>query len=314
MWQKCCTPLHETSILPTTHYFLPAHRKNFYFNFNINLFLSFLLLVLWYCSCCTGDTGGKSLLFLLHPLWSFRNHFHGIFLYQINIYGMSTGLSAYWQIKTHRPVQPVFVNGVSLRYILSHSIMYYLCIFTPYQHIWVFAMWDPQSLECLLPSLFQENVCQPLDCRRKYTLYCILLTCTLCILGVISFNRGQCKEFQEISLDFNRSPHLVYSHLYSWSLVLKITNYSSLYWVKTKNFLWNNMMLVSSLLVSILIRYRTINTVTEYQIFIYYRNDICTIVGVVGKEKFWKRQLEDEGKVTKQPSWKPSLGGQAGTV
>lgn len=38
----------------------------------------------------------------------------------------------------------------------------------------------------------------------------------------------------------------------------------------------------------------------------------CTIVGVAGKEKFWKRQLEDEGKVTKQPSWSLASGDKPG--
>lgn len=83
-------------------YFLPAHRKQiFYFNFfNINLFLSFLLLVLWYCSCCTGDTWGKSLLVsFTYLLVSFPVVLHKIismafFFYQINIYRMSTGFWA----------------------------------------------------------------------------------------------------------------------------------------------------------------------------------------------------------------------------
>lgn len=39
----------------------------------------------------------------------------------------------------------------------------------------------------------------------------------------------------------------------------------------------------------------------------------CTIVGDAGEEKVWKGQLEDQGKITNQPSFKPGLRGQAGT-
>lgn len=210
--KKCCTPLHETSILPTTHYFLPAHRKKtFYFNFfNINLFLSFLLLVLWYCSCCTGDTGGKSLLVsftssvVLQKIISMA-----FFFYQINIYGMSTG---FWALTGKlRP------TGLSTACVCEWSFIEIYPL--PFNH--VLSMYfhtlsahlslcnrDPQSLECLLPSLFQKTFANPWTGRRKIHVVLHIINLYSMHFGGWCFNRGQCKEFQEISLDFNRSPTL----------------------------------------------------------------------------------------------------------